>query len=80
MCKHIYIYLYTLTYQSTTQMGGTGQQGSDKMQYVLAAKLTDFTKGVSSIAFGPSHLVVFVCTCVFGSVWGEGSVGRLVRV
>jgi hypothetical protein len=32
------------------------KKGPGRMQFVEAKKLTDFTKGVSSIAFGPSHL------------------------
>ena len=39
------------------QVGGLGQQGPDKIQFVEAKKLTDFSKGVSAIAFAPSHLV-----------------------
>jgi nucleoporin SEH1 len=37
------------------EVGGSGQ-GPEKLQFVEAKKLTDFTKGVSSIAFAPSHL------------------------
>jgi nucleoporin SEH1 len=38
------------------EVGVQGQQGPQKIQFVEAKKITDFTKGVSSIAFGPSHL------------------------
>ena len=38
------------------EVGGLGQQGPDKIQFVEAKKLTDFSKGVSAIAFAPSHL------------------------
>jgi len=37
------------------EVGGSGQ-GPEKLKFEEAKKLTDFTKGVSSIAFGPSHL------------------------